>query len=90
MGAGRILRMKASVSIPPGTLYSTLAQPPLSTHSRYSFRRQEATERKGGSSLPAADGMAVRHLALLCRLPQEVLLLSSFFAPTCTSPTRER
>jgi hypothetical protein len=44
----------------PCTSYSTLAQPPLSTHSWYNSRRQEVTEWTGGGDLLAADGVEVR------------------------------
>jgi hypothetical protein len=50
-------------------LYSTLTQPPLSTHFWYSFRRQEITEQRGGGDLPAVDSRAreKRDLERKCR-----------------------
>jgi hypothetical protein len=60
VGAGGILRIIVNFSRLSRESYSTLAQPPLSTHSWYNFRRREVTGRGGGGSLPAAGGVAVR------------------------------
>ncbi len=37
-------------------IVQTLTQPSLSMHSWYNSMRQEVAERRGGSSLPTADG----------------------------------
>jgi hypothetical protein len=58
--AGGIFCMKVSFSRPSRTSYNILANPLSSTHSRYKSRRQEVTELRGGGSLPAADGVAVK------------------------------
>ncbi len=58
MEAGWILRMKVSFSIPPQASYSILAQPLSSMNLRYSSRRREVTEQRGGGRLLPADGVA--------------------------------